>query len=328
VIIIYGTKTYGTIDTDEGAQLATRFIHIYYLPLIPIGGAQLLGDDKYLPVPMNGKSVLLAYARVWGFFALGALVVNTYLALERGFVGGAIMGALTLAGIGVWAALMLKAGVKRAFSPVGYALVLGIPLLALGIATFTGVNERIRRMKWEKEDALADSKALLMDLAKKEVERQDNAKLNDELAERERKCDEGSGLDCNELGFALSKTDPKRSLEAYTRGCDADFGMACFNEGLVLSKTNATEAAMLYERSCELDYANGCNNLATGLEKKDARKAVQLFQKGCDLKSGLACRNLARMTELGDGTRKNVKLARTLYKQGCELGDSVACGKK
>lgn len=327
MIIIYGTRMYGTIDTDDGAQHATRFVHIYYLPLIPIGGARPVGDDSYIPEPMQGKSVLLAYARVWGFFALGGLIAATYLNLEKSFISGGVMGAITLGAIGVWAFLMLKAGVKRSFSPVGYAFTLGVPLLALGIATAAGVSERTRRMKWDMERDMGTddfSKAALMKLAK---EANDYDK-SDKLAQRRSKCEQGSGLDCNELGYELSKTDPTASLEAYTKGCDLDFGMACFNEGLVVSKTNPGEAEMLYERSCELDYANGCNNLATTFEKKDAKKAYQLFEKGCDLNSGLACRNQAAFAEKGTGTKKNSRLAKTLYKKGCELGDTVACGKQ
>jgi hypothetical protein len=326
VIIIYGTRMYGTIDTDDGTQHATRFIHIYYLPLVPIGGAQVIDDDSYIPQPMRGKSVLLAYARVWGFFALAALVANTYLALERGFVGGGIMAAVTLAAIGGWALLMLKAGVKRSFGPLAYGLTLGVPLLALGIAVFTGVGERTRRMKWEMQDEMGTndfSKAALMKMAK-EV---DTYEKKDKLSKRRAKCDAGDGKECNELGYELSKTDPKASLAAYTQGCDLDNGMACFNEALVVSKTSPDDALALYERACDLDYADGCNNLGTKYEKKDPKHAVELFQQGCDLDSGLACRNLASLTEKGTGTKKNPRLAKTIYKKACELGDNVACGK-
>lgn len=327
MIIIYGTKMYGTIDTDDGGQHATRFIHIYYLPLIPIGGARPVSDDSYIPEPMQGKSVLLAYARVWGFFALGGLIAATYLNLEDSFVSGGIMGAVTLGAIGLWAFLMLKAGVKREFSPVGWGLTLGVPLLALGIATASGVSERTRRMKWDVEREMGTdgdfSKAALMKLAK-EANEYDK---NDKLAQRRSKCEGGSGLDCNELGYELSKTDPTASLEAYTKGCNLDFGMACFNEGLVVSKTNREDGEALYERACELDYANGCNNLATTLEKSNPKKAYQLFEKGCDLKSGLACRNQATLTANGTGTKKNPRLAKTLFKKGCELGDAKACEK-
>ncbi|MFT3713351.1 MAG: tetratricopeptide repeat protein [Archangium sp.] len=327
MIIIYGTRMYGTIDTDEGFQHATRFIHIYYLPLIPIGGARPVSDDSYIPEPMQGKSVLLAYARVWGFFALGGLIAATYLNLEDSFISGGVTGAITLGAIGLWAFLMLKAGVKRSFSAVGYALTLGVPLLALGIATFTGVGERTRRMKWEMQNEMGTddfSKAALMKLAK-EV---DTADKNDKLAGRKAKCEQGDGYECNELGYSLKDTDKTASLDAYRKGCDLEYGMACFNEALVIAKTNENEALMLYEQACDLDYADGCNNLATRYEKKEPKKAVELFQKGCELKSGLACRNLGQLTSSGTGTKKNPKLAKTFFKKGCDLGDSIACGKQ
>jgi hypothetical protein len=318
---------YGTIDTDEGYQHATRFIHIYYLPLIPIGGARPVSDDSYIPEPMQGKSVLLAYARVYGFFALAGLIVATYSNLEHSFVSGAVTGAMTLGAIGLWAFLMLKAGVKRSFTAVGYGFTLGVPLLALGLATFMGVGERTRRMKWETQNEMGTddfSKAALMKLAKEA----DTYDKNDKLAGRKAKCEQGDGYECNELGYDLKDTDPTASLDAYRKGCDLEYGMACFNEALVVAKTNENEALMLYEQSCDLDYADGCNNLATRFEKKEPKKAVELFQKGCELKSGLACRNLGQLTSTGTGTKKNAKLAKTFFKKGCDLGDNIACGKQ
>jgi len=337
VIIVYGTRCYGTIEEEDGSRHATRFAHIYYLPLFPVGGFRLVTDDTGIPMPINGKSMLLGYARVWGFFALGGFIAATYLNYEKSLVSGGIMAAVTLGAIAAWAFAMLKAGYKSPIRPVAAAFVLGIPLLALGGSVVAGVNERMSRMKWEKEFALnRDDNIQKAEelLAKLDKQKQDGTgstgggALSPKLQARKDKCDQGVARECNELGYDLKDIDPVASLEAYTKGCDGDDGMACFNEALVISKKDPKAAFMLYEQSCDLDYADGCNNLGTKLENDDSVKAVSLFQKGCDLKSGLACRNLAHMYELGKGTKKNARQAKTLYKQACTMGDTVACSKK
>jgi len=221
---------------------------------------------------------------------------------------------------------ILKLGVRHSsFGLPAYAFTLGVPLLALGIAVSTGVSERFSRMRWEAERGGGTA-----ELAKDALRgfAMVTAEAEERLAARRQKCDQGSGLDCNELGYALSKTHPVESLAAYAKGCDADFGMACFNQGLVLKKTDPAAAEELYTRACELSYASGCNNQAVAIEKADPKQAFALFEKGCELKSGLACRNVARMVTLGTGTKKNVKQAKTLYAQACAMGDDVSCGTK
>ncbi|MDP1922898.1 MAG: tetratricopeptide repeat protein [Myxococcales bacterium] len=328
MIIIYGSRMLGTVDVEDGTQQATRFAHVYYLPLIPLGSFELLGDDQGRPVPLNLKSVALAYGRVWGCVAVAGLIASTYLNLEDSFISGGVMTMVTLMGIALWALSILKLGVRHSsFGVPAWAFTLGVPLLALGIAVSSGVSERFSRMKWEAERGGGTAelaKDALRGFAKAAAE----AEEEERLARRREKCDQGSGLDCNELGYALSKTDPVESLAAYAKGCDADFGMACFNQALVTKKTDPAAADALYTRACELSYANGCNNQAVALEKAHPAQAFVLFEKGCELKSGLACRNVARMVAQGTGTKKNVKQAKTLYAQACAMGDDVSCGKR
>lgn len=327
MFIIYGTRMLGTVDADDGTTQATRFVHVYYLPLIPMGTFELLGDDQGRPVPLNLKSVALAYGRTWGFVAVAGLIAATYLNLEKSLIAGGVMAFAALVGIALWALSILKLGVHRSsFGVPAYAFTLGVPLLALGIAVSTGVTERFNRMRWEAErggGVASMTKDALRELAKSAAE----AEQREKLAARRDKCDQGSGLDCNELGFALSKTDPEASLAAYAKGCELDFGMACFNQGVVTKKTDPAAAQALYEKACTLSYANGCNNQAAGVEQADPKQALALFRKGCELKSGLACRNVGRMTASGAGTKKDPKLAKALYAQACQLGDSTACGR-
>jgi hypothetical protein len=231
MFIIYGTRLLGTIDTDDGTTQATRFVHVYYLPLIPMGTFELLRDDQGRPVPLNLKSVALAYGRSWGFVAVAGLIAATYLNLEGSLFSGGAMAAVTLAAIAAWAVSILKLGVHRtSFGAPASALTLGLPLLALGISVSAGVKERFNRMRWENErgGGLAGmSRDALRELARSAAEAEERSKLEG----RREKCDQGSGQECNDLGYALAKTDPPGALAAYQKGCELDFAMSFSTTG-------------------------------------------------------------------------------------------------
>ncbi|MEO6954188.1 MAG: hypothetical protein ABI321_20460 [Polyangia bacterium] len=69
MLIIWGQRMYGRVDRFAGSYVATRFFHIYYVPLIPLSSWLVLkdnGKDGFIgtQVPMQGRSVLLAWARI------------------------------------------------------------------------------------------------------------------------------------------------------------------------------------------------------------------------------------------------------------------------
>lgn len=208
MFIIYGTRMLGTVDADDGTTQATRFVHVYYLPLIPMGTFELLGDDQGRPVPLNLKSVALAYGRTWGFVAVAGLIAATYLNLEKSLIAGGVMAFAALVGIALWALSILKLGVHRSsFGVPAYAFTLGVPLLALGIAVSTGVTERFNRMRWEAErggGVASMTKDALRELAKSAAE----AEQREKLAARRDKCDQGSGLGLQRAGLRALEDRP------------------------------------------------------------------------------------------------------------------------
>ncbi|HEU4729439.1 MAG TPA: hypothetical protein VFT22_16170 [Kofleriaceae bacterium] len=101
MIVIYGTRFYGQVDGHAGQRQLTRFFHLYYLPLFPVGTLWVTRalDRGYHghAVRMSGRSVLAGYARVWGPIAGIA-------ALASGSIGGAIAAAaLVAASAWTWA---------------------------------------------------------------------------------------------------------------------------------------------------------------------------------------------------------------------------------
>jgi len=98
MIVIYGTKFYGQVDSHRGQHQLTKFFHIYYVPLIPVGTIWVTqehdGSYNGHAVQLNGKSVVAGYARVWGPVA----VIG---ALATGGIGGAVA-AGALAAFSAW----------------------------------------------------------------------------------------------------------------------------------------------------------------------------------------------------------------------------------
>ena len=74
VYVRYGTRLSGKIDSCAGSYVATRFFHIYYIPLIPLSSWLVLGEDRALPMPMQWRSVLAGYLR--GAISIAAIVLG------------------------------------------------------------------------------------------------------------------------------------------------------------------------------------------------------------------------------------------------------------
>jgi hypothetical protein len=81
MVIVYGSRLYGRIDDCNGTYIATRFAHIYYLPLIPLGSQLILGhddeDDSFhgVSISLSLRSMFAGYLRVWGVFGfIGSLI--------------------------------------------------------------------------------------------------------------------------------------------------------------------------------------------------------------------------------------------------------------
>lgn len=78
MIIIYGTRFYGKVKAAGRSFLGTQFVHLYYVPLIPIGTHLILeengGSYKGIKTAFSFKSMLAAYLRIWGPLAVIASI--------------------------------------------------------------------------------------------------------------------------------------------------------------------------------------------------------------------------------------------------------------
>lgn len=96
-MIVYGTRHYGKVDrlgldAKGGPYVATRFAHVYFLPLIPLGSTLVLAESgngvEGLKLSLSGKSVLFAYLRNWSVFLVGVFGLIGFFAAQHLVQGG------------------------------------------------------------------------------------------------------------------------------------------------------------------------------------------------------------------------------------------------
>ncbi len=109
MVIVYGTRFYGKVRACGRSFLGTQFVHLYYLPLIPIGTHLILeqnanGTYKSMKTAFSVRSILAAYLRVWGPIACILAVCFGLSAL--GDVGD---DGLAMAVVGVFTAVVVLA---------------------------------------------------------------------------------------------------------------------------------------------------------------------------------------------------------------------------
>jgi hypothetical protein len=74
MIFIYGTRLYGKVDEVPGlCHVATRFFHVWFLPLIPVGSYIVVSQGKGGKGSFNGRGIGLDVKSTlvaWGRFGL------------------------------------------------------------------------------------------------------------------------------------------------------------------------------------------------------------------------------------------------------------------
>jgi hypothetical protein len=104
-MIVFGQQMYGKVDTVPGlCYVVTRFFHIWFIPLIPLGSYILIaGTDRGIPISPSVKSILIAWLRA------------------------ALIAGLAIAGFFViWSAVELANGEKLALRGLSYCTILAI----------------------------------------------------------------------------------------------------------------------------------------------------------------------------------------------------------
>lgn len=77
-MIVFGVRQYGKVHACGPSYVATRFFHIWFVPLLPTESHLVFAEQgdqaRGVSVPLSGPSVLAGYLRAWGL--IGAAVMG------------------------------------------------------------------------------------------------------------------------------------------------------------------------------------------------------------------------------------------------------------
>jgi len=81
-VIVAGTRLCGKVDESQVGFVVTRFVHVWFVPLIPLSSWFVTAGGAR-PVPFSLKSAFVGYVRGWGVLAaLGGFGGFVYLCTE------------------------------------------------------------------------------------------------------------------------------------------------------------------------------------------------------------------------------------------------------
>jgi len=66
MILVYGFRNYGCIDKSADQYAVTEFVHLFFLPIVPIESLWMEGEESRHAIRLHGRSVVAGYLRVWG----------------------------------------------------------------------------------------------------------------------------------------------------------------------------------------------------------------------------------------------------------------------
>lgn len=79
MVFIYGQRLYGKIDAAGESYIATKFAHMWYLPLFPVGSVLVHKSTsngyESVPIAFNWRSMLAGYMRMWGAVGVGFALI-------------------------------------------------------------------------------------------------------------------------------------------------------------------------------------------------------------------------------------------------------------
>src|SRR4051812_13287718 len=112
MIIVYGTRLFGKSDAMEGiGHVACRFVHVMFVPLIPIETIFVVGDNRGLKLPFSFKAALCGWLR-GGAIVTGLSMLGLSLAAfgNENILGGIVFLVVGLASFGCFPLIGLLFG--------------------------------------------------------------------------------------------------------------------------------------------------------------------------------------------------------------------------
>ena len=112
MIIVFGHRGYGRVDEWGGEYAQTRFAHVYYMPIFPVGSQWITVDGQGRPIGLkigaHGRSIAATYLRLWA-----PLIALACFAAVPGLVTGILAAALCAASAYAWSWRVLRGTLTR-----------------------------------------------------------------------------------------------------------------------------------------------------------------------------------------------------------------------
>ena len=102
MIIVYGTRLFGKSDAMEGiGHVACRFVHIMFVPLLPIETVLVVGENRGLKLPFSFKAALSGWLRGGAILTGLAMLALCFAAFGNGnALGGVVFLVVAAASFG------------------------------------------------------------------------------------------------------------------------------------------------------------------------------------------------------------------------------------
>ena len=112
MIIVYGTRLFGKSDAMEGiGHVACRFVHIMFVPLIPIETVFVVGENRGLKLPFSFKAALSGWLRAGAILTGLSMLGLCFTAFGNANVlGGIVFFVVALASFGCFPLIGLLLG--------------------------------------------------------------------------------------------------------------------------------------------------------------------------------------------------------------------------
>ena len=125
-MIIFGTHDYGTVDVHEQTSVATRFVHVWFVPLWPVQSIVKSSLRAPFFVPLVTHSIVAGYARVWGpLLIVGSMGLT---AIDDVPLALAIVGVVLGAVVTVVGWVTGKLGARASVERRAYRRAIGLPI--------------------------------------------------------------------------------------------------------------------------------------------------------------------------------------------------------
>jgi len=115
---VYGTRCYGKADVIDGlGHVTCRFVHIMFVPLIPIETLFLVDEDRGIKLPFSFKAALSGWLRMGAILAGLAFIAGGIAEFGEGepIFGAAsiVCGLISIASFWVWGLIFGKCSPQR-----------------------------------------------------------------------------------------------------------------------------------------------------------------------------------------------------------------------